>query len=264
MAELNLAPPAEVLAKAKASVERGLGGDPDSAEGLALSANIAALYERRFDRAQELFEAALVRDPDLVIGHQWYAYTLAKLRHFDRAVKHARRAVELDPVSIPAHNNLAVVLWYSGDLAATLQQCRRLLEQEPEHSFAHLLTALILARGGRMHDAWAEYRQSPVQVLRSAVGVRTRGELAALGGDSQEASRAVEELRQAHTLHRSPASYIAIVHAAANQPDAAFQWLSRAYEEYDGFLPLMNVYPAFAPLRGDPRFNALLIKLGMM
>jgi hypothetical protein len=85
-----------------------------------------------------------------------------------------------------------------------------------------------------------------------------------LSGNSALADQAVEELRKAHAVHRSPASYIAIVHAAANQPDAAFYWLDRAYAERDGFLPLVNVYPAFASLRSDPRFTALLMKLGMI
>ncbi|MCW5979532.1 MAG: protein kinase [Bryobacteraceae bacterium] len=263
LAELNLAPPADVLLKAKLSVEKGMAGDPESAEGMAISGYIAALYERRFDRALELLEAALARDPNLVIGHQWYAYTLAKLRRFDGALQHARRAVELDPVSIPAHNSLTVALWYSGDQAATLQQCKRLLEQEPDHSFAHLLTALILARTGRLDEAWKEYHRSSLQVLRSAVGIRTRGELAAIGGNAAEALKAAEELKQAHEVHRSPASYIAIVYAAANDREAAFQWLYRAYDEYDGFLSLMNVYPALAPLRADSRFTTLLMKLGM-
>jgi len=55
--------------------------------------------------------------------------------------------------------------------------------------------------------------------------------------------------------------WIAAVHAALGEPNEAFVWLERAYQERDFFLPFIRVVPYMDPLRGDPRFQAILKKM---
>lgn len=40
--------------------------------------------------------------------------------------------------------------------------------------------------------------------------------------------------------------------------DAAIDWLERAYREHDRALVWMTVHPRLDPLRGDPRFDAIV------
>jgi hypothetical protein len=46
---------------------------------------------------------------------------------------------------------------------------------------------------------------------------------------------------------------IAQVHASRREPDAAFEWLDRAYTQGDPGLSYMKPEPLFRPLHGDPR-----------
>jgi hypothetical protein len=55
---------------------------------------------------------------------------------------------------------------------------------------------------------------------------------------------------------------IAKVYAALGESDQAFQWLEKAYEGHR-LLLWLKVDPEYDPLRSDPRFSALLRKMGL-
>jgi hypothetical protein len=49
-------------------------------------------------------------------------------------------------------------------------------------------------------------------------------------------------------------SGLAGVYAARNEPDAAFQWLDRAYAQRDADLRIVRGNPSFQNVSADPRF----------
>ena len=80
-------------------------------------------------------------------------------------------------------------------------------------------------------------------------------------GHRKESQQALDELiaKYAHDW----AFQIAQVHAWRGEPDKAFEWLERAYEQRDGGLEVIKADPRFKALRTDARFAALLKKLGL-
>ena len=48
-----------------------------------------------------------------------------------------------------------------------------------------------------------------------------------------------------------------------DEKDRAFAWLEQAYAEHDPYLTLINADPVYDILRADPRFTALLQKIGL-
>jgi hypothetical protein len=57
--------------------------------------------------------------------------------------------------------------------------------------------------------------------------------------------------------------FIAADYAALGEKDRAFNWLEKAYEKRDFFLPTLAVNPYMDPLRSDPRFQDLLRRIGL-
>jgi len=55
--------------------------------------------------------------------------------------------------------------------------------------------------------------------------------------------------------------WVAEVYAALGDNDEAMRWLEQAYRERDIWMVLLNVWPAFNPLRSDPRFQELLRRM---
>jgi len=51
------------------------------------------------------------------------------------------------------------------------------------------------------------------------------------------------------------------VYASLGDKDGAMRWLDQGYKEHDAFMILLKVWPAYDPLRSDPRFEALVRRM---
>jgi tetratricopeptide (TPR) repeat protein len=171
--------------------------------------------------------------------------------------------LKIDPLSNRANSNLAVILFYMRDDHGTVEQCRKMLELDPQHWLPRLLAVHLLARQGRAEEAYRELDAITSLPRDHRLILRTRAEVSARLGRRDEAERALQALLQSKAAGRIPSSHIAIAYASLGQTDRAFDWLERAYAEYDAFLSLLHVYPAFDSLRSDPRYAALLTRLGL-
>jgi hypothetical protein len=56
---------------------------------------------------------------------------------------------------------------------------------------------------------------------------------------------------------------LALVHAALGQTDSAFAWLDRGLEERTHWLVWLRRDRRWGPIRPDPRFEALAIRVGL-
>jgi hypothetical protein len=84
-----------------------------------------------------------------------------------------------------------------------------------------------------------------------------------LAGRTDEARRLLLEIRERGSRGYASPIWSALAHLGLRQVDAAFEWLDRAFEERDGSLILVTASPEFDPLRSDPRFRALLGRMGL-
>jgi tetratricopeptide (TPR) repeat protein len=74
----------------------------------------------------------------------------------------------------------------------------------------------------------------------------------------------LKEYQQAGERGRySPALDLAGAYANVGDNEKALEWLEKSYAERDGNLTLVESYPAFKGLYGDPRFLALLKRMGL-
>ena len=79
----------------------------------------------------------------------------------------------------------------------------------------------------------------------------------------EKAEEVIRELTES-SKHRRAASYpIAEIYAALDRRDEVFAWLEKAYGEHDVHFVDIKVAPTFDSLRYDPRYNALLHRLGL-
>ena len=57
---------------------------------------------------------------------------------------------------------------------------------------------------------------------------------------------------------------MAVIHLGLGERDKAFAWLEKAFQERDVRLSFMKVDPKWYPWRNDPRFSAILQRLGFV
>jgi tetratricopeptide (TPR) repeat protein len=85
----------------------------------------------------------------------------------------------------------------------------------------------------------------------------------AAAGRTAEAVQALEPVIAHARKVRDGAFYIAIAYTTLGRIDEAFTWLDEAYSNRDPWLPFLAVHPEFDRLHADPRFNALVRRIGI-
>jgi adenylate cyclase len=231
--------------------------DPRHAHGYDLLAWVAFWYDADIGTTVEYARSALGaagNDPDQlgIVG-----VLLQALGQIDDAVALHEYAVARSPIDAVAAYNLALAYKYAGRLDEAERGFRRLLQLSPDYAGAryHLGEVLLLQRrASEAMDVWAAesdeaYRAKGVALGAYALGERTRADLA------------LQQLIDGWG-DRWP-SEVAHVYAWRGEIDAAFMWLERDLEiSGAGGWGEWKLQPLYANLRGDPRWQTFLERVG--
>lgn len=191
-----------------------------------------------------------------------YAFNALMPRgRLDEAVAELERALDVDPLSIYVRSHLGIVLVLQHDWEKAVTQGRQLLELDPHAYVGHLILGSCYREQRLLDDAIAAHRRA-VELSGGAAGmIGWLGLSLAAGGRTTEARALLEHLHQAASERYVPPSSLAWIYLGLGEIDAAFEWLDRAVEARDQFMMAIRSYAFFDPIRGDPRFGALLRKM---
>jgi tetratricopeptide (TPR) repeat protein len=179
-----------------------------------------------------------------------------KLGRLDESLKLSRRVLVQDPLSAAFWHNLGLTAQAAGRLDESEQAFRRAVELVPHRFVSHALLALVLLDQGRIEDAFEQAEREPYEMWR--LWAMTIIHHAA--GNVTESDLLLEQLTGEHA--KGNAYQIAEVYSMRGEVDAAFEWLEGAYSERDSGLTHAKVNPHFRQLHDDPRWPALLKKIG--
>ena len=82
-------------------------------------------------------------------------------------------------------------------------------------------------------------------------------------GRRTDALRSLASLQARHQKGYVPAAAFIPAYLGLGDYDQAFVWFERAYQEQSNILQFLKVHPLFDPVRGDPRFQDLLHRVGL-
>ena len=85
----------------------------------------------------------------------------------------------------------------------------------------------------------------------------------AASGRNEEALGMLDRLEELSRDRFVSSYYRALVYIGLKENDRAFEYLDRAFLERESWLPALNTFPLFDGVRSDPRFTALIRKMGM-
>lgn len=252
------AAPHEAMEEARASADRALAIDPESAEALTARACVSAVYEWDWARAESGFERAIRSGPSYVTSRMWYAmHHLLPLRRFDEAERHLEAAAVLDPLSAPVHVSRAALDHYRGDHAAAAASLESVTASFPEFPLGWMLLGLARVGAGRPEEALPALTRaqeltggSVETTVALGLGHVARGSV----GDARTLRGELEARRERGYVS---ATRLAQLNAALGERDAALASLRNAVEERASDLVWLDVLRDFDPLRGDPEFGTL-------
>jgi len=219
---------------------------------------VKLFYEWDWAGAEKEFRRAIELEPNYPTAHHWYALYLAVVGRIDAALASARRALELDPVSLIANAELGRLLYFARRYDESLQQCQKALEIDPNFGYAHSVMGSAYAGKGMYEAAAASIRKYSMPGAQSSLA---RG--LALSGNRGDARKILEAAKEERGRRYVSALTIASIHVGLGEQDQAFQWLEQAYEERSLRPEWIVRDPAWDPLRSDPRWAALMRRVGL-
>lgn len=189
------------------------------------------------------------------------SWALAAHGQVEEAVTALRRVQQIAPHSPALNVSLGHLLAFARcyDEAAGFYQA--VLQVIPTHADALRGLGLVNLLRGRVDDVWRTLAVEPLPG-REAITALLRALACACRGDEAGARQALQtgQALPADAILR--AIYIAAIYAALDARDEAFDWLERAWAEHEPMLITLQVHPFLTRLRDDPRFGALLRRLG--
>jgi TolB-like protein/lipoprotein NlpI len=245
---------------ANAAAQRALELDPTLAEPHSTLGQIL-FYDFDFSESKKEFERAIALDPNDATAHQWFGNgPLIVTGEFDRAIAESKRAVELDPLSLVINTDLAVGYTMARRYPEALEQFNKILAMDPRFYYARWTFGLALQCNGKLPEAIAQYKKA-AELTDDPLVLAWLAQGYAKAGQRDEALKLLAQIEELATKRYVGAWSFVIVHLALGEKGKALDELERAYlERSDPFITFIKVSPLFDPLRGDPRFQALLAK----
>jgi TolB-like protein len=199
-------------------------------------------------------------NPSYVTAHHWYGEYLGLMGRFDEAFREMEWARQLDPLSLIVASDNAVILFYSGQYDRAISQFRSVEEMEPNFPRAHVVI-LAYVQKGLYADALA-YIQRWQRIEESPWSWAMLAYVYGSSGQRLQARSALERLQQLNRRRHISAASIFSAYMGMGDKDQAFVWLNQAVAEHS-VDPSLKVSPFYAPLRGDPRFQDLMRRVGL-
>jgi DNA-binding winged helix-turn-helix (wHTH) protein/TolB-like protein/Tfp pilus assembly protein PilF len=256
-------PPTEVFARSDAAVQRALTLVPDLA--LARAGKGFSRFWSAFDwaGAEDEFRAALKANPSETNAHWGLAFLFLTQGRLGEGFEHMRKARQLDPLWPVFHTLEASFLAAAGKHDDAHRRLQTALDISPGLWLTHAALGRLLIAEGRTEAGIAALRRA---VELAPDTVRAKAHLAtqlALHGQAAEARAILEQIRARARESYVPPTSLAMALAALGESAAALDELDRAYEVRDTRLVELTGDPSWSTLRGQPRFIALVRRLGM-
>ena len=253
------------MPKAKQAATQALSLDPNLAKAHVVMAMVNE-YEFNWAGAEREYVRAIELSPNLDFARTNYAFFLSVMDRQQEAL------IELEQQSIRDPINRRLTLLYQGfiltqagkfdDALHSYQEAQAI---EPGKEVQPISLGYVYAGKGFYKEAAAYYQKAVALVGGEDKYSQALVYLAATYAkmpEKRSEARAILKRIEAMSGYASP-SLLAAVYAALDDNDRAMELLEKAYLEKDLLLRFIKTGYEYDGLRADPRFTALIKRIGL-
>ena len=260
MGTFGMRPPAETMPRARDAVLTALRIEPRLASAYGTLGQIKVQYDRDWEGAEADFARAIALDPSLAEPHMYWGVLLGMRGELDRGLEQLKQAQQLEPLLTNAKTRVGSLLYFAHRYDEAIAQLTESIALDDRPGIAHATLGRTYLRTGRYDLALAEFAKSRGPTPGSFGDV---GQALALSGHRAEALAELDRVLKLSTERYVSAGDIASIYASLGDTDNALAWLDRALEQRGSMLGFLPQNPAFDVLHGNPRFEAIVNRIGV-
>jgi adenylate cyclase len=253
--------PTAAMPKAKVAAEQAIALDPQFADGYIALGCYRVLYEWDWPGAEKAFKQGLELTPNSSLGLDLYQNLLLMKGRFSEALPMLEHAVEHERNSAALSSDLGISYYYAGQFDQAIPRLAKALELSPKFLQAQIFLGWCYQFTGKPEAALAQFEAGAKMAPDSAWVKAALGYAFGRAGRRADALKLLAELEEMAQRRYVPCIWQAFVHVGLGENDRALDWLEKSYAAHDTQLISLKLSPVLAPLRNEPRYQALLKKM---
>jgi tetratricopeptide (TPR) repeat protein len=256
--------PKKAFPRAKVAAEKSLKMDDTLVEAHTSLAAVREFYDWDWLAAEREYKRAIDCNASYASVHHRYAEYLSYMGRHEESIAEIKRAQELDPLSLVINTVVGEVYYYARQYDQAIEASQRTIEMDPSFVVAHSFLAFAYAQKAMYDEAIAEARKA-MELSGEGIPlfVALLGTIYSYSGKRDEAEKVLDQLHELSKQRYVSPFYIASIYVGIGQKDQAFEWFEKGYDEHDHAMETLKVDPMLDNVRSDPRFKALLKKMGL-
>jgi len=252
----------EGAAESKESALRALDIDKNLAEAHTVLGALLNYKEWKWEEARKELKLAIELNPNFVTAHHYYSELLNILKQNVEARKHINIALQLDPFLPVLHVLSSTYFCNEGKLKESLDECLVLQELDPEYS-----NRLLYWKEFNIYCKQKEDLKA-LEALKKALFMDTLKIINSNTVEDVYNKSGINGLWNwliERELKKSAPSTLTLANGFAKlgKKEEALDWLYKAFENPSPGFALINNDPDYDNLRLEPRFQAIIKKIGL-
>ncbi|HSE39389.1 MAG TPA: protein kinase [Acidobacteriota bacterium] len=259
----SVLPSSEAYTKANETALRAVELDENLAEAHRILGRVHHYYTWNQIAADVEYRRAIDLKPNDAEIRSEYAWYLCRTGHHEESISEANKALQLDPLSLARIFWVGMTLHYSRHYEKALVQYKKVLELVPDDTQTRYQLARVYLARNQFEDGISEIKKLQALDPSDPLFTPLLGLAYALSGKKGEAKKIIKDLQEKRNRQHVRPYMLAELHTGLGERDRALEWLEKACDERDDWVVFLHVDPNMDPLRSEPRFHALLKRVGL-
>jgi serine/threonine protein kinase/tetratricopeptide (TPR) repeat protein len=256
-------PPKEAFPEGKAAALRALELAPDLGEAHTDLAAVLWLHDWQWPEAQREFQRSLELSPCYPTANHYYAEYLMTMGRHAEALSRMKKSLELDPLSLIINVAIGWGYYHARQYDQAIEQLLRTVELDPNYPMTYWLLGLLYRKTAR-YDSAIRAGEKGVQLSGGSPLMRAAlAQSYAEAGGVKDAQQILDDLTKLAQHKYVAPQFFAGIHIGLGENDRALEYLEKSCAEHCHWLIYLHIDPGMDSLRGNPRFQELLRRVGL-
>jgi tetratricopeptide (TPR) repeat protein len=249
----------EEYQKSIEAINKALALDENLSDAYSALCDNKMYYEYDFAGAERACKRAIELNPDSSLARQIYSRYLNSRGRHDEAIAESKTAIDLEPASLLNQRVYGTCLYFARRYEEAAAQLKRVIAMDENFANAYIWLRFALEMQGNESEAFEWFMKAPGMQNADEETVQAFKTAYQTSGWQGVLRERVKRFEEGNEAYFHGAAY----NAQIGNKDKAFEYLEKSYGRRELWMANLQVDPRLDSLRGDPRFDELVKRVGI-